>query len=114
MKKYKDLTEAFDVFKTNAIEHGQCTESGNYRLGNKCYNRIMDAIKYIAAQNGYDELKIMLNETNPSIRLWTAYALLHVDTKDAVDTLKHIIKHEDGMIAFNAEITLEEFMKGNI
>ena len=42
---------------------------------------------------------------------FNAFAL---DTKDAVKTLKKIIKNEDGVMAFNAEMTLEEFKKGNI
>lgn len=35
MKEYKDLTEAFSEFKKNAIEHGQHTMSGDYKLCNK-------------------------------------------------------------------------------
>lgn len=48
------------------------------------------------------------------MRIWAAYALLHVDTKEAVKTLKAIAKSEEGIMAFNAEMTLEEFKNGNI
>lgn len=37
MKAYKNLTEAFEAFKKNAIEHGLCTMSGESKRGNKCY-----------------------------------------------------------------------------
>ncbi len=114
MKEHKDLTEAFDVFKKNAIEHGQCTMSGEYKRGNKCYKNIMDAIKHIAANEQYAGFKPMLKDTNPSLRIWAAFALLHVETKDAVKTLKAIVKSEEGIMAFNAKMTLEEFKKGNI
>lgn len=114
MKEYKDLTEAFDTFKKNAIEHGQCTMSGDYKRGNKCYKKIMNAIKYIKTQEKFDGFKIMLEDSNTSLRIWAAYALLHVDTKDAVKTLKAIAKSKEGIMAFNAEMTLEEFKNGNI
>lgn len=37
MKAYKNLTEAFEAFKKNAIEHGLCTMSGESKRGNKYY-----------------------------------------------------------------------------
>lgn len=114
MNEYKNLAEAFEIFKKNAIEHGKCTMFGDYKRGNKCYKNIMDAIKYIATKEEYGGFKPMLEDADPSLRIWAAYALLHVDTKDAVKTLKMIIKNEDGVMAFNAEMTLEEFKKGNI
>ncbi len=114
MTQYKDLEEAFEIFKKNAIEHGKCTMSGDYKRGNKCYKNIMDAIKYIAEKEEYGGFKTMLEDADSSLLIWAAYALLHVDTKDAVKTLKKVIKNEDGVMAFNAEITLEEFKKGNI
>lgn len=114
MKEYKDLTEAFDTFKKNAIEHGQCTMTGDYKRGNKCYKNIMNAIKYIKTHKKNDGFKTMLEDSNTSLRIWAAYALLHIDTKDAIKTLKAIAKNGDNIMAFNAEMTLEEFKKGNI
>ena len=88
--------------------------SGDYKHGNKCYKNIMNAIRYIAERDNYEYLKPMLEDANPSLRIWAAFALLHVDTKNAVKTLKTVIKEDHGIIGFNAEITLEEFKKGNI
>lgn len=114
MRKIKSLAEAFSIFKENAIKHGISTLSGDYKLGNKCYKNIISAINTIASNDGYEILRPLLNEANPSVRLWAAYALLHVDKKKAIETLKKIIKTEDGMIAFTAEMTLEEFKRGSI
>ena len=74
----------------------------------------MDTIKYIAANEQYAGFKPMLKDANPSLRIWAAYALLHVDTKEAVKTLKAIAKSEEDIMAFNAEMTLKEFKNGNI
>lgn len=114
MKEYKDLTEAFSMFKKNAIEHGQHTMSGDYKLCNKCYKNIMNAVKYIASKGKYDGYKPMLEDANPSLRIWTAFALLHVDTKNAVKALKKVIKEDDGIMSFDAKMTLKEFKKGNL
>lgn len=114
MKEYKDLTEAFSEFKKNAIEHGQHTMSGDHKLCNKCYKNIMNAVKYIASKGKYDGYKPMLEDSNSSVRIWAASALLHVDTKNAVKALKKVIKEDDGVMGVDAEMILEEFKNGNL
>jgi hypothetical protein len=39
---------------------------------------------------------------------------LHVNTPKAVKALKEIVKTDSGIMGFNAEMTLDEFKKGNI
>ena len=56
----------------------------------------------------------MLEDNNLSVRIWAAYALLHVNTPKAVKALKEIVKTDSGIMGFNAEMTLDEFKKGNI
>ena len=91
MKGYKDLAEAFDSFKKNAIEHGLCTMSGDYKHGNKCYKSIINAIRYVVSKEKHEGFKPMLEDANISVRIWAAYALLHIDTKDAVKALRDVL-----------------------
>ena len=60
MKAYKNLTEAFEAFKKNAIEHGLCTMSGESKRGNKCYKNILDGSWYIAENKQYAGCMSML------------------------------------------------------
>ena len=55
-----------------------------------------------------------MEDNNLSVRIWAAYALLHVNTPKAVKALKEIVKNDSGIMGFNAEMTLDEFKKGNI
>ena len=55
-----------------------------------------------------------MEDNNLSVRIWAAYALLHVNSPKAVKALKEIVKNDSGIMGFNAEMTLDEFKKGNI
>lgn len=83
-------------------------------VGNKSHKNIINAIKYISAEHKYEILEPLLEDNNLSVRIWAAYALLHVNTPKAVKALKEIVKTDSGIMGFNAEMTLDEFKKGNI
>lgn len=112
--KIKNLEEALICFKENAIIHGECTQNGDYKRGNKSHKNIINAIKYISAEHKYEIIEPLLEDNNLSVRIWAAYALLHVNTPKAVKALKEIVKTDSGIMGFNAEMTLDEFKKGNI
>ena len=112
--KIKNLEEALICFKENAIIHGEYTQNGDYKRGNKSHKNIINANKYISAEHKYEILEPLLEDNNLSVRIWAAYALLHVNTPKAVKALKEIVKNDSGIMGFNAEMTLDEFKKGNI
>ena len=114
LNNFKSVEEAACVFKENAIAHGDCTESGDYKKGNVCYDTITDAIHFINAAHMSEVFEPLLSDANPSVRSWSAFALLHIDTKRAVKTLEEIAKQDNSLVSFSAEMILSEFRKGNI
>lgn len=114
LNNFKSVEEAVCVFKENAIAHGDCTESGDYKKGNVCYDTITDAIHFINAAHMSKVFEPLLSDANTSVRSWSAFALLHIDTKRAVKTLGEIAKQDNSLISFSAEMILSEFRKGNI
>jgi hypothetical protein len=54
-----------------------------------------------------------LNHKDIGVRLWTATSLLPIYTEDAIETLEQITKVK-GIHSLSAEITLQEWRKGNI
>lgn len=114
LNDFKSVEEAVCVFKENAIAHGDCTESGDYKKGNVSYDTITDAIHFINVAHMSKVFEPLLSDANPSVRSWSAFALLHIDTKRAVKTLEEIAKQDNSLVAFSAEMILSEFRKGTI
>ena len=62
--KFTDADEAILVFKKAAIIHGECTENGNYKLGNESYDKIVKAVEYLKRENKIDYLYPFLEDGN--------------------------------------------------
>jgi trans-aconitate methyltransferase len=113
MKKIKDIDTALEVFKEAAKVHGEATETGNYKLGNKNYDLIVKAVAYLKELNQTAQLYQLLDNINLSVRIWAATYLLPVDEKDALKVLDEASKGK-GIISLNAELTIQEWKKGHL
>lgn len=40
-KKFKTLEEALVVFERSAIEHGEATKEGSYKISDKAYDKVI-------------------------------------------------------------------------
>ena len=110
----KTIDEAIALFKQHAIIQCESTENGNYKLGNKSYDKIIRCISFIEKNNKLEMLFSFLDDENMYIRYWAACALLHTKEKEAIKVLKAIKRSKSGLISLNSEMTISEFKKGNI
>ncbi|WP_055666125.1 hypothetical protein [Desnuesiella massiliensis] len=111
MSKIEKLVEEY----INAsIKHGKCTEDGDYKLANKQYIIIEKSITELKLmEKGIDELENLLEHQSDYVKLWSArYLLLDKEVK-AKQTLLSLTK-KPGFLGFTAQITLDEWSKGNI
>ena len=60
-----------------------------------------------------DSISDYLEHKSLEVRLWAAYYLLPINEEKAINVLKAITKQQ-GIIATTAEITLNEWRKGNL
>ena len=108
-----DINTALLVFEQAAKAHGIATETGNYKLGNKNYNKLIQAINYLKSECQVDRLLNYLNNEDCSVKLWAATYLLPSHEKTALKVLMSLSK-EKGLLSLNAETTIEEWQKGNL
>jgi len=113
MKKIKDIETALEVFKEAANTQAEATEVGDYRAGNKCYNKITEAAEFIKNEGAVGSLKQLLSHTSAGVRMWAVFYLLPTGTKEAERVLKEIAK-SSGIHALTAETTLSEWEKGSL
>ena len=96
------------------MEHGESTLSGDYKKGNIAYTKmmkVMDRIKLSEINIRQQFFELMYHE-NDSVKLWTAATLLNTFEKEALSVLRKIKENNKSILAFNAQITIEEWGKG--
>jgi len=111
--KFKDAGEALKTFKEAAIIHGECTENGNYKLGNKNYKKIAAARNYLKEIGERELLRQFLNDSNLSVRGWAATYLLPLCENEALMVLNDIASTK-GVYGGDASTTIQEWRKGNL
>jgi hypothetical protein len=79
----------------------------HYKKMDACFRSLRDS-------NRLSELVKLLNHENESVRLWVSTHLLTYDEKLAKDSLKKIADRKAGLTSFSAEMTLQEWSKGNL
>ena len=113
MTKIKDITTALSLFTEAATKHAEATKEGDYKTGNKNYDKVVKAVSYLKEQDSIDELLQYLNHDVVGIRLAAATYLLPKYEKKGIEVLKAISESSD-FLSFIAETTLNEWRKGNL
>jgi hypothetical protein len=111
----KELKKIIDEYKNNAESHGDATNAGDYKVANKCHDKLIKALKELRklGEEGSIALLSLTDEKNDSIRCWAATHSLKYNTEKAEKTLQDLHK-QSGPIAFNAEMVLSEWKKGTL
>lgn len=113
MIKIKNMTDALNIFYNSAKVFGDATETGDYKKGNKQHDAIRKCIAYLKSEGKLEELQVFYESENPSVRLWSAYALLPVYPARSRKVLNDLIEEKCPM-SFEAKITLQEWDKGTL
>lgn len=113
MTKIKDISTALSLFEEAATKHAAATKEGDYKTGNKNYDKVVKAVSYLKEQGSIDELLQYLNHDMVGIRLAAATFLLPKHEKKGIEVLETISKSSD-FFSFIAETTLSEWRKGNL
>lgn len=100
------MNKKIETFRKIAIERWGYLNNGNASKGNKCYNKLNKLYADIVAENGTDELVVLLDDNNDCVRYECASKLLFRHSKKAQIILEELSK-KTGHIAFVAEQTLK-------
>ena len=101
-----------DRFVELCIKKGNADESGQYNIGNECYDLIFECYNDIKVNKDSDELLSLLNHKNCYVRLYAAFFLLDL-YKDEAEKVLLELSQESGLIGFTSEMTLKEWKKKN-
>ena len=109
-----ELKKLKDKFILAASKHGDATNSGDYKLGNKQVDIIDSSYKELVKTiEGRESLRDLMSNPNLSVKLWAASVCLPFFTIEAEKVLSNVSK-DASLIGSSAEITLREWKKGNL
>jgi len=101
-------------FAEACIAKGECEEIGDSKKGNKQYKTIHTIYLLLKEEGRLDELLELLDHDNPYVRSWAAGYTLQISPKKAKEVLIELSKIKGRPVAFNSEMTLREWRKGNL
>ncbi|SCM78471.1 conserved hypothetical protein [uncultured Sporomusa sp.] len=111
----RPLELILEEFVEACIKQEDSIKKGDSKTGNKQY-RIIENITRDLKSNpkyGLEQLTPFLEHSSANVRLNAATSLIPIFPEQAKNVLS-ILAEGRGMVAFNAEMTLSEWEKGNL
>ena len=105
-----------DRFIAEAAEHGRCAESGDYKSGNKAFDRMLAALAELQGRADRGELALteLLNHQNGWVRLGAATHLLPLRAELASKVLEDLASGPRSEVEYDARIVLREWRAGRL
>lgn len=106
---------AFERFCSAAATHAAATETGDYKIGNRAVKKMIEALKWLVANDAIHLLYPLLDSPDVGPCGWAAaYLLAHRGDLNAKKALTKLAAEEDNTHGFGAEITLKEWQAGRL
>ena len=110
-----ELEKVVAEYKLYAENHGKATLDGDSVKANINHDKIIESLHQIRqhGNEGNVALLLLTDDTNQSVRCLAATHSLNFNERKAKKVLKKLSK-ENGIIAFNAKMVLNEWKKGTL
>lgn len=104
-----------EEFKLNAVAHGEATWNGDHKKANKAHDKLLKLSNKLEESGQLGRLvKLATDGSNAYVRLWSGVFLLRCNPDLGKKILSEIARQEDGLVATDARITLEEYEAGRL
>lgn len=109
-----DVAVIVERYERDAVAHGGYTESGDYKKGNRCAKRVAEAYAELRRRGclAQRSLLVLLDHADPHVRGWAAAHALEFAPDDGEAALRALAADGDGIVAFNASMTLKTWEQG--
>ncbi|MEJ0091346.1 MAG: DUF2019 domain-containing protein [Limisphaerales bacterium] len=109
------IGELLKSYAAAAAAHGEATEKGDYRVGNKQHDIIVATYREIRARGLEAQRSLfgLLDHPNEAVRLVAAAHALEFAPEEGATVLELLAKGTS-IHGFSARITLEEWKKGSL
>src|SRR5262249_39741249 len=99
-----------------ARQQGEATREGDPDGANAAYQGLVAALRELRklSDRGEHFLLTLLFDKDLSVVTWAALYLLPIREVEAIDALRRVVETRTPRISFDAEMTLEEWIKGRL
>ena len=110
-----NINERINGYIEAAKGYGECIHKGNSKLSNQYFDNIEKLFEDIksSGSGGLDEIAKLLLHKDESVRLWASSHLLNYPKYESFKILEKI-KNSGTILGLTAEVTLDQWSKGNI
>ena len=110
------MMDSKNRYVAEAVEHGRCTESGDYKRGNAAFDRMKAALAELrrCADRGESILMELLNHPDGWVRLDAATDLLPLRVDLASTILENLASGPQSQLEFMAKMVLREWRAGRL
>jgi len=118
MRDLKKLPVAalIEMYATAAATHGEATESGDYKTGNRHY-RIVESVYRELRSRGLEAQRALLPllaRAEPGVRGWAAAHALEFAPTEGEPVLAALAAVKASLVGLSAEMTLKEWRRGTL
>jgi hypothetical protein len=103
-----------DDYLVSLLAFAEASNNNDQKTARKYYKKMDACFRSLRDTNKLSEITKFLDHDNESVRLWVSTHLLPYDEKLAKESLKKIADNKAGLGSFSAEMTLQEWSKGNL
>ena len=103
-----EIKELLNQYRIEASKHGECTETGDYKNGNKAYKKLQNILQKITDMKAEERLLDLFNDSNKWVQLWSATHFLKSNEKQALKKLEELQKENIPHISTSAKYTIME------
>ena len=114
--KQASVPELAATYAEVAALHGQASIEGAHRIANAQYKNLTAAWRELRnrGEDGRAALTVLLQDSNPHVRLWAASHVLEFAPMDAEAELERLAHGPPSVVRLDAEMTLREWRAGNL
>lgn len=114
MKTISSIEEAIRLFEENSVKQAQTMETGDYKVGNQCFDNKIKCLSYLYEHGKLELLENYLSHENVGVRETAAYAYLSFCPQKGEEVLSEIANGDYGFHTITAEMTLKEWKDGKL
>ncbi len=113
---HKSSKELVTQYEEAAIQHGESTESGNYKKTNRAHEIVAGVYRELRRRGQEDQelLLALLSSENLAVRVWAATHSLEFRPKRGEPILEAVVAGPLSLVQLDAEMVLKEWRKGNL
>jgi hypothetical protein len=111
-----DSAEFIEQFVANKVAYGIASDTYDYKVGNKLYDKGFKLLKKVWAMEnrGVSILVGLSVHENPYVAIGAAVGLLPLDEALAIERLSQLETSENSNVAYNAQMCISEWKKGGM